>query len=106
MTGKIVVFSTCDSLEAAERIARLLIEERLAACVNILPGARSIYRWEGKIEESPELLLVIKSSQGLLPRLIAELQKIHSYEVPEIIALPIVEGAKPYLDWMDAELAQ
>ncbi|MGH9667030.1 MAG: divalent-cation tolerance protein CutA [Bryobacteraceae bacterium] len=105
MTDKIAVLTACDSPKTAARLARRLVEERLAACVNLFPGVRSVYRWQGKIEESQELMLLIKSSRQLLPALIAELEKIHPYEVPEIVALPIVDGGKPYLDWLDRELA-
>ena len=105
MTDKIVVISTCGSALEADAIARRLVEKRLAACVNLLPGARSIYRWKGAIEESAEVLVLIKSSRELFDELRAELEKIHSYEVPELIALPIVDGAESYLDWMERELA-
>jgi periplasmic divalent cation tolerance protein len=104
VTDKIVVLSTCDSEEEAKRVAHHLVEQRLAACVNVLPGARSVYRWKDKIEEAAEFLLVIKSSRDLFPALRAELQKVHSYEVPEVIALPIVDGSEPYLSWLDGEL--
>jgi len=104
MTDKIVVLSTCDSAEEAANIARLLVEQRLAACVNVVPGVRSIYRWQDKVEDSAEWLLVIKSRRGLFDRLCAELQKTHSYEVPEVIALPIVDGSGEHLAWLDREL--
>lgn len=104
MTDKIVVLSTCGSAEEAERIARRLVETRLAACVNIAPGARSIYRWQGAIEDSTECLLVIKSRRDLLDALEIELRKAHSYEVPEIVALTVVDGSEGYLGWMDREL--
>ena len=104
MTDKIVVLSTCDTEEEAKRVAHHLVEQRLAACVNILPGARSMYRWKGKTEEAAEWLLLIKSSRDLFPALRAELQKVHSYEIPEVIALPIVDGSEPYLSWLDSEL--
>ena len=97
MTDKIVVFSTCASPEDAERIARRLVEARLAACVNIVPGIRSIYRWQGKVEDAAEQLLVIKSSRAVFPALRAEIEKIHPYEVPEILALPVVDGSEKYL---------
>ncbi len=105
MTDKIVVFSTCSSGEEAERIARRLIETRLAACVTVLPGARSFYWWKGTIEDSSEWFLVIKSRRDLFRRLQAELGKAHSYEVPEVLALSVVDGAQAYLDWLEAELA-
>ena len=106
MTDKIVVLSTCASDEEASRIAHKLIELRLAACVNVLPGVRSIYRWKGAVEESTETLLVIKSSRPLFDALRAAIEKLHSYEVPEVIALPIVEGARNYMEWLGVELAE
>lgn len=105
MTGKIVVFCACPSVEEAEKIARVLVEKRLAACVNMLPGVRSVYWWKGSVEDSHEVLLLIKSSRGLFSELRLELEKIHSYDLPEVIALPIVDGSRSYLDWMDRELA-
>jgi periplasmic divalent cation tolerance protein len=104
MTDPIVVLSTCASLEEAERLARLLVEERLAACVNIVAGVRSIYRWEGAVESACEWLLVIKSSRALFRELTARLQGAHSYDVPEVLALPVLEGAANYLSWMEASL--
>lgn len=104
MTDKIVVFSTAASADEAEAIARRLVEERLAACVNVVTGVRSFYRWKDQIENSPEWLLVIKSSRGRFEALLAALEKLHSYEVPEVIALPVVEGAANYLNWMEGEL--
>jgi periplasmic divalent cation tolerance protein len=103
MTDKVVVFSTCGSAEEAAAVARALVDARLAACVNIVPGIRSIYRWKGAIEEAGELLLVIKTRRDLVARLTAELRKVHSYEVPEAIALPVVDGLPEYLDWIDGE---
>jgi periplasmic divalent cation tolerance protein len=105
MTDKIVVLSACDSEEQAARLARHLVELRLAACVNIVPGARSLYRWKGAIEDTTEWLLVIKSRRDLFSALRSEIAKMHSYEVPELLALPVVEGAESYLAWMDRELA-
>jgi len=99
-----VVLSTASSAAEAEAIARRLVEERLAACVNVVTGVRSFYRWKGKIEKSPEWLLVIKSSRGRFEELRAALEKLHSYDVPEVIALPVVEGTKNYLHWMEGEL--
>lgn len=105
MTDKIVVLTTCDSEEQAERIARHLVEKRLAACVNILPRARSIYRWNEAIEEAAEFVLLIKSRRELFPTLRVELSAVHSYEVPEVIALPIVDGSEEYLTWLDREVS-
>jgi periplasmic divalent cation tolerance protein len=100
MTDKIVVLSTCASPEEAGKIARTLVEKRLAACVNILPAVRSIYRWKDAIEDDQETLLLIKSSRELFHDLRAEIEKLHSYEVPEAIAIPIVDGLERYLAWM------
>ena len=100
MTDKIVVLSTCASSEEAEKVARTLVEKKLAACVNILPAVRSIYRWKGAIEDEQETLLLIKSSRALFGELRAEIEKLHSYEVPEAIAIPIVDGLERYLEWM------
>jgi len=88
MSDKIVVLSTCGSAEEAASIARALVERRLAACVNIVPGVRSVYRWKGAVEEAGEWLLIVKSSQALFERLEEELRRMHSYETPEIVALP------------------
>jgi periplasmic divalent cation tolerance protein len=104
MTDKIVVFSTCDSEEQAGRIAHALVEQRLAACVNVLPGVRSIYRWKGEIQEGVEWLLVIKSRRGLMDQLRVTIGKVHTYEVPELLALPVVDGSESYLAWLDREM--
>jgi len=104
MTDKIVVFSACSTEEEARQIARKLIEMNLAACVNIAPRVRSLYRWKGVIEEAEECLLVIKSSRDLFDRLRIELEKAHTYEIPEVVALPVVAGAPNYLNWMEKEL--
>jgi periplasmic divalent cation tolerance protein len=104
MTGKIVVFTTCASAPEAETIARALVEKRLAACVNILAGARSIYRWRGAIEDGAEVLLVIKSRRDLFDELRSEIEKLHSYETPEVLALEVTAVSPAYLAWLDAEL--
>jgi periplasmic divalent cation tolerance protein len=104
MTDKIVILSTCASEEEAEKLARELVESRLAACVNIIPRMRSVYRWKGEVESAEESLLVIKSSRPLFDALRALLDKQHSYEVPEAIALQIVQGSENYLNWMAASL--
>ncbi|MGE5568552.1 MAG: divalent-cation tolerance protein CutA [Rhodospirillales bacterium] len=105
MTDKIIVLSTCDSAELAGKLARILVENRLAACVSILPGVRSIYRWKGEVEDAGEWLLLIKSRRELFDRLRQEIEKEHSYAVPEIIALPIIAGSEAYLQWLAAETA-
>ena len=102
LTDKCVVLVTCASPAEARRIALAAIEARLAACVNILPGSvTSVYRWKGRVETARERLLLIKTSRRKLPKLQAMVSRLHSYEVPEFIALPIVAGSKAYLKWMD-----
>ncbi len=105
MTDKIVVFSTASSAEEAEKIARALVDERLAACVSVLPGVRSVYRWKDVVETSSEWMLVIKSARGHFERLQIRLQQMHSYEVPEVLALSVIDGARNYLNWLESELA-
>jgi periplasmic divalent cation tolerance protein len=104
MTDKIVVLTTCGSQEHADKLARHLVDQRVAACVNVLPKARSIYRWKEKVEEASEWMLIIKSRRDLFAALRIEIQKLHTYEIPELIALPVVDGSEPYLVWFDAQL--
>ena len=105
MTDKIVVLVTCGSVKEARRIARALVELRLAACVNVLQGpVESIYRWKGRVKSAKESLLVIKTSRRRYGALQAEVRRLHSYEVPEIVALPIEAGSREYLDWVSASL--
>ena len=105
MTDKIVVLVTCGSVKEARRIARALVELRLAACVNVLQGpVESIYRWKGRVKSAKESLLVIKTSRRRYGALQAEVRRLHSYEVPEIVALPIEAGSREYLDWFSASL--
>lgn len=85
------------------RIARVLVEQRLAACVNIISGIRSIYRWEGSICDEPEELLVAKTVEEKVDALISRVREIHSYTVPEVIALPVVRGNDSYLKWLESE---
>jgi periplasmic divalent cation tolerance protein len=99
----IVALSTAGSREEAERLAQILVGERLAACVNIVAPLTSVYRWKGAVERAEEVLLVIKTRQSLARRLISRVQELHSYDVPELIVLPIVEGAESYLGWLMAE---
>jgi len=104
MTDKIVVLTTCDSKKRADKLARHLVKQRVAACVNVLPKARSVYRWKEKVEEASEWMLIIKTRRDLFAALRTEIQNQHSYEVPELIALPIVDGSEAYLAWFDAQL--
>ncbi len=97
----LLVSITTSSLEEAERIAEALVQERLAACVNIVPAITSIYRWQGEVHRDSEVLLIAKSRPELFESLAARVKELHSYEVPEIIALPIVAGSKAYLSWID-----
>jgi periplasmic divalent cation tolerance protein len=95
-----VVFITTGTPQEAEAIARVLVEERLAACANVLPGVTSIYRWEGKVQRDSEVLLVVKTTDANLPALIQRVKELHSYQVPEIVALPITGGSPEYLTWL------
>jgi periplasmic divalent cation tolerance protein len=104
MTDKIVVLNTCGSEAEAERLARLLVDQRLAACVSVAPRLRSFYRWKGEVESSEEWLLLIKSSRPLFEQLRAAIEQAHTYEVPEVLALSVVDGTPTYLDWLDANL--
>ncbi|HTT01600.1 MAG TPA: divalent-cation tolerance protein CutA [Steroidobacteraceae bacterium] len=102
-TGALVVLCSCPDEATADRIAGELVGERLAACVSRLPGLRSTYRWEGRLQSEPETLLIIKTSTGRFAALEMRLKALHPYEVPEIIALPVVAGSSAYLDWVAAE---
>jgi len=100
MNSNIIVFITAPNEAEAEKIAKALVEERLAACVNITKDIRSIYRWQGKIEDDREIFMIIKTRKDLFEALSIRVKEIHSYDVPEIIALPIVEGSKEYMQWI------
>ena len=101
MTDKIVVLVTCGSAKEARKIARAVVEKRLAACANILSSpVQSVYRWKGTVESAKEFLLVIKTTQARFPKLKAAVTRLHSYDVHEIIALPIAAGASNYLTWI------
>jgi len=105
MTDFIVVLVTAGSSDEAERLAYDLVEHRLAACVNRIPRIQSIYRWEDNIEKSEEELLLIKTHQSLFPELEKRIREIHSYSVPEIIALPLIAGSHPYLQWLGDQVS-
>jgi len=100
-----VALSTAPDADTAARIARALVEERLAACVNLVPAVRSIYRWQDRIEDQAEVLLVIKTRAERVEALGARLRALHPYELPELVALPVSAGLAPYLDWVAAEAA-
>ena len=104
MTDKILVLVTCGNAKEAEEIARGVVEKRLAACVNVLPSLTSWYWWESKLTQDQELLLIIKSSRKVFGELEKEILRLHSYAVPEIVALPIVEGSVNYLNWIEESL--
>jgi periplasmic divalent cation tolerance protein len=96
----IIVYVTAGSAEEGERLARALVEEGLAACVNRVAPVQSVYRWEGKLEQSEEQLLIIKTKRSLFTALEKRVRELHSYAVPEIVALPIIEGSQDYLRWL------
>jgi periplasmic divalent cation tolerance protein len=103
-TTYIVILITTSSEQEAEAIGKALVESRLAACVNILPGVRSFFRWQGAIEHQEETLMLVKSRSDLLSPLIEAVKRLHSYTVPEIVALPILAGSPDYLAWVDESL--
>lgn len=98
--NEIVVFITAPKQEEAEKIARALVEAKLAGCVNILKNVRSIYTWEDKIEDEREVLMMVKTKKDLFGPLEQKVKGLHSYSVPEIIAVPILEGSADYLRWL------
>jgi periplasmic divalent cation tolerance protein len=100
MTDKRIVLTTSGSEEEARKIARHLVENRLAACVNIVPQIESIYRWQGKVESSREWLLLVKTSQERFPAVREAIRKLHSYELPECVVLNIEDGSSDYLQWL------
>lgn len=102
----LIVLVTAPSMEAGQSIARRLVDERLAACVNIVPGVTSIYRWKGQISQDSEVLLVCKTRQSCMEKLDARVHSLHPYEVPEILAIPLAGGSAAYLNWLAAETAE
>jgi periplasmic divalent cation tolerance protein len=96
-----IVLVTCGSMEEARRIGKTVVEKKLAACVNILPGAvESVYSWKGKVERAREVLMMMKTTAAKLRELEREVKRMHSYDVPEFIVLPVVEGSREYLNWV------
>jgi periplasmic divalent cation tolerance protein len=100
MTGKLIVFITCQSTEEGETIARSVVQERLAACVNVLPGVRSCFMWDGEMKWSEEVLLLVKTTEGKYAELQSRVKELHSYDVPEIVAVKIEAGLEGYLKWI------
>ena len=105
-SGHIVVFITTSSIDEADKIADVLVGRRKAACVNIVPQVRSRFWWQGKIESAEEALLIVKTRSALLDEVIGLVMANHSYEVPEVISLPIAGGNEDYLNWLDEETGQ
>jgi len=104
VTDCVVVLVTAPDADTAARIARTLVEEKLAACGNVLPGVRSIYRWQGKVEEAQETLLVLKTARARFKEIVDRVRALHPYEVPEVVAVPIEAGFDGYLDWVVGSL--
>ncbi len=105
MTDALVVLVTAPTAAGAAALAERLVEERLAACGNVVPGLRSIYRWKGKVRDGAEALLLLKTTRPRLAALRARLLALHPYEVPELLALPVEAGAEAYLAWLGAQVA-
>jgi periplasmic divalent cation tolerance protein len=106
MTDKLIVLTTVGSQEEARKIARAIVERLLAACVNITPQIESIYRWQGKIDESPEWLLLIKTTAALFPAVRDAIREFHSYALPECIAIKIEDGSREYLEWLESSVGR
>lgn len=104
-TGFSTVLVTTPSLEEGQTIARAVLERRLAACANLVPGVQSLFWWDGKLEEAQETLMILKTRDEALPRLIEEIKGLHSYTVCEVISLPIIHGNPAYLDWIKQTVA-
>ena len=103
MTDALLVFTTLPSADKAAELAKLVVEERLAACANLLPAIRSIYRWQGKLQDENEVLVLLKTRAEHLERLKLRILELHPYEVPEVLAIPVEAGYQPYLDWLAGE---
>ncbi len=100
----VVVFSTFPGPDQAAEVARALVSEQLAACVNLVPAVRSIYRWQGELQDEAETLAIVKTTAERLDALTARLIALHPYEVPEVVALPVTGGSAPYLAWVAGEV--
>ena len=99
------VYVTAPDRDAALKIGRALVDARLAACANVFDGMTSVYRWQGKVQEDGEAVLIAKTREGLVPALTEKVRALHSYECPCVVALPVVGGSQPFLDWIEAETA-
>ncbi len=106
MTDKVVIMVTAANRRECHKIARHLVEAKLAACVNITPKVESIYLWQGKIADEKEFVLLIKSTRELFPEIAAAISSLHSYHTPEIICLPIIEGSQNYMQWLGESVKQ
>ena len=104
MTEMLVVFTTFANADDAARVARTLVEERLIACGNVLPGVRSLYRWEGNVVDQPEVMMLMKTRKQDWTALISRLHELHPYDTPECIAVRIAAGAPKYMAWLEAAL--
>ena len=104
MTEMLMVFTTFANADDAARVARTLVEERLIACGNVLPGVRSLYRWEGKVADQPEVMMLMKTRKQDWTALISRLHELHPYDTPECIAVRIAAGAPKYMAWLEAAL--
>ncbi len=105
MSDALLVFCTCPETAVAERLAETLVGERLAACINILPGLTSVYRWQGQVEHAQEVLLLAKTTADRYPALETRLRALHPYELPEIVAVPLTAGLPAYLNWLAESVA-
>jgi periplasmic divalent cation tolerance protein len=105
LSERVIALTTVGSAEAADQLARALVERRLAACVNVVPGVVSHYRWQGELQREEERLLVIKTRAERMPALREALRELHPYELPELVAFEITAGSEPYLKWLDESVS-
>ena len=104
--SRVVILTTAANEEEAHSIAELLLNQRTAACINVVPGVDSLFWWQGKLDSAKESILVIKTRASLVPEIVEIVKKVHSYEIPEIIALPITSGNADYLEWIDSNVVE
>ena len=105
MTDALLVFTTLPTADAAAEVAKILVGEKLAACANILPALRSIYRWQGQVQDENEVLVLLKTQRVHYARLTARILELHPYDVPEVLAIPVEQGHAAYLEWIARETA-